>query len=71
VDGRPLAEDRVEPRRIHGGDRRRVEPAQAALEVERAAEGLLDGDLLVEDEADQEGKGLVDEERSASSSPVK
>ena len=42
---------------------RGVERAEPALELERAGEGLLDGHLLVEDEADQERDRLLGEER--------
>jgi hypothetical protein len=54
VKCRLLAERALEAVGIHRGELAGVEGADAALELERAAERLLHGDLLVEREADQE-----------------
>ena len=48
--------------RVHGGDPRRIQVTDPALEFGRSAEGLLDGDLLVQLEADEQGERLADEE---------
>ena len=56
----PLAEDRLE---VGLGDRGRVERAQALLEHERPRERLLDGDLLVEREADEQRHRVRDQQR--------
>ena len=50
VDRRLLAEHRVE---VGGGERRRRERAEPLAQRERAPEGLLHGDLLVQCEADR------------------
>ena len=62
MDGRALAEDRVELARVHGRDPCRVEVPQAPLEIGRAAERLLDRDLLVEREAHQQRERVLGEE---------
>ena len=59
VDGRALAEDRLE---VDRRERRGVERPDALLQHERADERLLDGDLLVEGEADQQRQRLADEQ---------
>jgi hypothetical protein len=60
VDGGPLAEHGLElGRRQRGG----IERAEPLLDRERAGEGLLDGDLLVEDEADEEGHRVRRDQR--------
>src|SRR5205085_6447199 len=59
VDGRLLAEDRLEIGLRNGGGLERAEPL---LQPERAEEGLLDGDLLVERESDEEREGIVREQ---------
>ena len=50
------AEDRRERLGVHRGDGRRIQRHRSALELQRAGERLLDGDLLVEREPDQEGE---------------
>ena len=62
VQGGPLTEGRVELARIHRGDLRGIEVAEPAPELERAAERLLDGHLLIEREPDQQRERLVGEE---------
>lgn len=62
MQGWPLAEGAIELPGVHAGDRRRVEGADAALKLEWAREGLLDGHLLIEDEADEERERLFGEE---------
>ena len=62
MERRPLAEDRVEVGRVHRRDPRGIEVAEPALELGRAAERLLDGDLLVEREADEQGERIVGEQ---------
>ena len=59
VDRRPLTKRRLELPGIHAGDRRGVERARMALDLERPGERLLDGHLLVEDEADEQGKRVA------------
>jgi hypothetical protein len=60
VDGRALAEDGLEVgRRQRGG----VERAEPLLYRERAGEGLLDGDLLVEHEAHEQGHRVRRDQR--------
>ncbi len=51
---RALAEDRGELLGIARRDARDVEVAEPRAQLERAGERLLDGDLLVEHEADEE-----------------
>ena len=46
----------VQSRRVRRRDPRGVEVAEPALQLGRAAERLLDGDLLVEREADEQGQ---------------
>ena len=55
--GRP-AERFLELRRIHCGDRPRVQRADPLLQLERSRERLLDGDLLVDREPDQKRERL-------------
>ena len=62
MEGRTLAEDRVEVGRVHRRDPRRIEVAEPALELGRSAECLLDGDLLVEREPDEQGQRILGEE---------
>ena len=52
----------VEVTRLHRGDLRRIEVAEAALELGGTAERLLDGDLLVELEADEQRERLGHEQ---------
>ena len=49
--------------RLDGGELARVERAQAALDLERADERLLDGDLLVEAEADEQRQRVARHQR--------
>src|SRR4029079_7949793 len=56
------AKPRVQALRVHRGDRRRIQPADPALQLERAGERLLERHLLVELEADQQRERLVDKE---------
>ena len=58
MEGRRRPEDAVELRGLRRGDPRGIEVAEPALQLERAAERLLDGDLLVEREADEQGEGI-------------
>ncbi len=48
--------------RIHGRDARRVEVADPPLQLGRSAERLLDGDLLVQREADQQRERFGDKQ---------
>ena len=59
---RPLPEHLLELRGIHRRDPPGVERADPALQLERARERLLYGNLLVEREADQQRERLVDEQ---------
>jgi hypothetical protein len=61
VDGGRRPEDPVEVHGRHRRDLRGVEVAEPLTQDVGARESLLDGDLLVEGEADEEGEGLVDE----------
>ena len=63
MERRPLPECAVELAGVHARDRARVEIADPPLQLERPREGLLHGDLLVEDEADEERERLLGEER--------
>ena len=47
---------------VEGCDLRRVELTETLLELERAGEGLLHGDLLIEREADQQRERALGEE---------
>jgi hypothetical protein len=58
-----FAEGCVELAGVHTCDLGGVDRPDPALQLERPGERLLDGDLLIEDEADQEGDGLGSEER--------
>jgi len=58
----PFPEDGVQLDWIHGRDACRVEVAETALELGRAAERLLHGHLLIEREPDQQGERLDDEQ---------
>ena len=51
MDGRLLAKDRLE---VGGRERRRVERSDALAQREWPGEGLLHGDLLIQDEPDQQ-----------------
>ena len=62
MDDRSLSEDRLELVRVHVGDHPRIDRADPTLQLERAAESLLDGDLLIQAEADEEREGLADEQ---------
>ena len=59
---RRCPEDRVELGGVGGRDPGRVEVPQPLAEHERAAEGLLDGHLLVEREPDEQGQAVGREE---------
>ena len=62
MDRGALAEDLLQPVRIHRRDLVRVERTEPAPEVERAREGLLHGHLLVKDEPDEERERIGREE---------
>ena len=62
VDSRPLAEDLLEARRVHGRDCGSIEPAYPVGELLRARERGRHRHLLVEREADEEGERLAREE---------
>ena len=62
VDRRPRAEDLLELGRVGRGDRRGVERTEPAAQLERSREGLLDGHLLVEHEADEQRERVFGEE---------
>jgi hypothetical protein len=62
VQRRPFAECRLERPRVQRRDRDRVERPDPAPQLERAGEGLLDGDLLVEGEPDEQGKRVGGQE---------
>src|SRR5262249_34388182 len=59
MDRRFLAEDLLEPGRIHTCDLGSVEPAETLLELPRAEKRGLRAHLLVEDEADQQRERVV------------
>ena len=61
VDRRLLPEDLLEGGGVGCGDRRGVEAAEPAPDLERAGEGLLHRNLLVEDEPDEQGQRLGEE----------
>jgi hypothetical protein len=63
VDGRPLAEHRLEPLRVGVGDRPRLERPEPLFQLERAGEGGLHRHLLVERESDQQRERLARQER--------
>src|SRR6185369_17435309 len=63
VQRRPLAEDPIELGWIRAGDPAGVEVAEPLAQVERPRERLLDGDLLVEREADEQGKRVGSDQR--------
>ena len=58
MDRRLLLEGRLDLGRVGGGDRLRVERAEALLQPERACERLLHGHLLVECDADEQREGV-------------
>jgi hypothetical protein len=62
VEGWTLAEDAVQLARVNAGDLASAEKAKAPLQLERARERFLHRNLLVEDEADEEGERLLGEE---------
>ena len=63
MQGRALLEDLGQLVERHRRDGRRVEGAtKTTSQFGRRAEGLLDGDLLVEDHADEQGKGIIRQE---------
>jgi hypothetical protein len=62
VDRGRLAEVLGELRRVGRGDPGSVEVAEPALQLEGPREGLLDGDLLVEAEADEQGQRVAGDE---------
>ena len=59
----PTAEHFLELRGIHRRDPRRVQMADSPLQLERPRERLLDGDLLVEREANEERQRVTGEKR--------
>jgi hypothetical protein len=62
VDRRPLPEDRVKVTRIQRRDPGGIEVPEPTFDGERAAERLLDGHLLVQCEADEQGQRIVGEQ---------
>ena len=62
MERRALAEDGVEGRGIRRRDPGGVQVAEPALELDGAAERLLDGHLLIEREPDQQGERFLDEQ---------
>ena len=63
VERRPAPEELLQLVRSHAGDLARAERApEPLLELERRGERLLHGDLLVEDEADEEGEWVARKE---------
>jgi hypothetical protein len=61
VDRRFLPEDLLELGGVGVGDRRGVEAGEPAANLERARKSLLHGDLLVEDEPDEQRQRLLGE----------
>ena len=59
---RALAKRRRQRVGIHGGDAGDVEVPEALAQLERPGERLLHGDLLIEDEADEERDGIRGDE---------
>jgi len=62
MERRPLAKGRLQVAGVHGRQLGSVDRAHAAAQLERAAEGFLDADLLVEHEADEQGHGVGGEQ---------
>ena len=62
MQGGSFAEGTLQLGRLHGCDARGVEVADAAPELGRSGEGLLDGHLLVQCKADQQGEGVAGQE---------
>ena len=62
MDGRWRPEHALELGGVRPGDAGRVQVTQPAAELQRAAEGLLDRDLLVEREPDEERERLLDQQ---------
>ena len=59
---RSLPEDVGQRLRIHLGDAARIQVAESALQLQRSAERLLHGHLLVEREADQQRQRIGGEQ---------
>ena len=62
MQGRSLAEACIQLGRIHRGDPGRVQVAQSAQQLRRTTERFLDGDLLVEGKADEQGQRIAGEQ---------